>query len=309
MSRRALQAATAVLSGFAVGLIMASVIGGTGGGHARQTTSTPAAGGRPILPPDIAASFARLTSSLDGGTVQLALAPIGVGPATLLGHDAPSSGLEPIRLVALVALLRERGARGLIASESADAHAAIVRGQAGAMGRLADDLVQDRGGLAGAGDYFANVLSASGDDATDVSTTGIGDATFDQTSVTPSAAVKFLRALGRRCLLARATTGYVLQLMREAAANQPWGLGAVGAGLRVALIGGAGQQADGTYVVRQSGIVGSGLAAVAVVLVAHPLGVGAAALEDGRQMLTTTARWLIGELEPAVGSRAMCDGP
>jgi hypothetical protein len=262
----------------------------------------------PVLAPDAAASFKRLTAQLPG-RLEVAVAPVGAGLTEVLGPDQAAHGWSTTKVPVLVALLkarRERGLAGLTVAQAALAESAITESNNEAVLSLFGDLEQMKGGLIGASRYIQGLFRASGDEETIVATAPPPSGavtTFGQTEWRPSEAVKFFRALALNCLLPAGQTGYVLTLMEHVESSESWGLGAAGFD-SIAFKGGWGPDATGAYLVRQSAIIDPGSSrAVAVSVVAFP---GSGAFSAGVEMLARAGTWLRRELTLAPRDRVGC---
>jgi len=304
---RTLNVALAVLVLAAGAVVLAtSLLGGDDGGSTAVSTSASAnprseqsAEGRErqaFFPSDLERSFARFART-QPGRVDLALAPLGRGPVRLLGSKFAGHAWSAMKVPLLVALLREAGGpTGLSPAQRRQAEAALTRSDNDAAIALFDELQRRRGGLNGASAAIERVLRRVGDNATKVNTlpNDEGFTTFGQTGWSATQATLFFRALARGCLLDREGTGYVLRTMRDVVADQRWGLGDAGlpAGTRVALKGGWGPEQRDAYLVRQSGIVGSGATGYVVTIVARPSGRGEASFATGREINSAAARWI-----------------
>lgn len=199
-------------------------------------------------------------------------------------------GMSTTKVLILAALLRERGGvSGLSSSERTLAYSAITQSDNQAILGLFSALERDRGGLVGASAYATSLVRDAGDPATTVTTAPPPPAyatTFGQTPWRTTDEVRFFRYLALGCLLSPPSTAYVLGLMRSIEPSERWGLGSAGFPT-VAFKGGWGPLGSG-YGVRQTGIVGSGRAAVVVALAADP----ASTFDTGTSVLTEVARWL-----------------
>lgn len=246
----------------------------------------------PVLDGAAASSFRRMASALPG-RVEVALAPLGAGSDETLGNDAAAHGWSTTKVPVLVALLKAREG-DLTAAERTSAQSAITESSNESILDLFHELEQIEGGLIGASEYVEELLRLSGDQETIVATAPPPPGavtTFGQTEWRPRNAVKFFSALARGCLLSAWSTSYVIDLMRHIEPSESWGLGSAGLP-DVAFKGGWGPEADGAYLVRQSGIVDVGSAkAVAVAIVAFPPA-GSASFETGTAMVTDVAVWL-----------------
>lgn len=331
-----LYASALVLAGFAAGVVLAASLGGgstttttsaavpaAGVASSTRTTNSKATAGasssvpqtQAAAPPVASVLAANAKNSLTGlsrempGTIQIAVQPANGGQPETLGGDQPSHGWSTMKVPVLVALIQERGAAGLTGTEQSEATQAIEASDNAAILALFSDLEQARGGVNGASDAVQSVLRASGDTSTVVATAPAppgAATTFGQTEWAPSDSLRFFSSLLRGCLLPHAQTEYVLGLMRNVITADRWGLGSAGFQGPVALKGGWGPEPDGSYLVRQDGVVGDGSSAVVVAMVAHPQGGGSTAFDSGTAMLTRTAEWLQQEIRFSPHARQPC---
>lgn len=259
----------------------------------------------PPLAADARASFARLRASLaPDARISIAIQPLGRGPMQILGGDPAMQAMSTSKVLILSALLRDRGgAARLTAEQKSLAETAITESDNDSILSLFSDLEADKGGLSAASAYATNLLREAGDDATQVTTAppppGYAT-TFGQTPWTPTAEVTFFRALARGCILPAADTNYVLGLMREIEPSESWGLGSASYP-HVAFKGGWGPEPNG-YGVRQTGIIGTGDAAVVVSIAADP----ATSFTTGQSVLDQIAQWLPTEIRPVARPAVPC---
>ena len=199
------------------------------------------------------------------------------------------------KVLILSALLRDKGGvHNLTPEQMLLARAAITQSDNNAILALFSDLEADRDGLLGASAYATSLLRRVGDDQTEVTTAppppGYAT-TFGQTPWTPTAEVRFFRALALGCILPRPDTDFQLGLMRNIEPSESFGLGSAGF-QQVAFKGGWGPEPDDQYGVRQTGIIGAGDSGVVVSLIADPVSTFAV----GQSVLDQVAQWLRGEV-------------
>jgi hypothetical protein len=324
VNRSLLHAAALLLAGVAVGVALAAALGSRSATtrsvepalgrerpvHVRPVPGTSRSNPAPrrprvpmnssasLLAPGAVGSFAELTRSLPG-QAQLAVGSLDDSAVVILDGDLPSAAWSTSKPLVLAALLKERGAAGLTAAQRQEATLAIEQSDNQSILDLWHDLEAAEGGLDGASAYAQQLLRESGDPVTVVATAPPppgGVTTFGQTQWTPRASVLFYRALARGCLLPHPQTSFILGLMRSIAPVDRWGLGSADFPQPVAFKGGWGPDVNGSYLVRQDGIIGSGPRAVVVAIVAHPPGVGTASFDTGTSMLTRIASWLARQL-------------
>ena len=199
------------------------------------------------------------------------------------------------KILILSALLRDKdGLHNFTPEQILFARAAITLSDNSAILALFSDLEADKGGLLGASAYATSLLRRVGDDQTQVTTAppppGYAT-TFGQTPWTPTAEVRFFRALALSCVLPRADTDFELELMRDIEPSESFGLGSAGFP-QVAFKGGWGPEPDDQYGVRQTGIIGAGDSGLVVSLIADPVSTFAV----GQSVLDQVAQWLRGEV-------------
>jgi len=238
------------------------------------------------------ASFARLQDRLEGeARISIAVEPLGVGPVQILGGNPAMQGMSTTKILILSALLRDKdGVHNFTPEQTLLARAAITLSDNSAILALFSDLEADKGGLLRASAYATSLLRSVGDDQTQVSTAPppAGYATtFGQTPWTPTAEVRFFRALALDCVLPRADTDFELELMRDIEPSESFGLGSAGFP-QVAFKGGWGPEPENQYGVRQTGIIGAGDSGLVVSLVADPVSTFAV----GQSVLDQVAQWL-----------------
>ncbi len=255
-----------------------------------------------------AGSFTRMRATLPG-PVAVALAPLGRGPAIVLGPAAPAHGWSTTKVPVLVALMRALRSQGLSRQQTERARRAITQSDNQSILDLFADLESLKGGLAAASKAVQQGFRRSGDHETIVATAPPPPGavtTFGQTEWSPQAGVRFFSALSRDCLMSSSDSGFVLRLMESIEPSERWGLGSGGFNVPVAFKGGWGPEPSGRYLVRQSGVIDpQSPSGVAVSIVAYPPA-GANSFKVGAQMLTTTARWLRSQLLLKPRPRSRC---
>jgi hypothetical protein len=251
----------------------------------------------PLVASGGGASFASLRAGLGNPPMGVAVAPVGKGSIQVFGDFAlstrPGAQAWSTMKVALVAqLLRDRGGfAALTAADRQQAKAALTESDNGAAAAIFKQLEADHGSLPAASAAVTALLRDAGDAATQVSHTTGGNphavSTYGQTPWSAAAAVRLLRALVRGCALGTGATNYELRLMAQVHNERGWGIGAAGYTVPVAFKGGWGQAADGSWVVRQLGVVGSRRAAAIVAIVTR-----ASSFEAGQALVTKAAQWV-----------------
>lgn len=223
----------------------------------------------------LAASF-RLVAAGTGLTVGVAVAPVGRSArATLvLGDRTPGVAWSTIKVPLAVAAER---ANGRSAAESD----AIINSDNAA----AEQLWASLGSASEASQKVTAVLREAGDATTTVPATQLraGFTVFGQTQWTLPAAAAFTAHLP--CL---SGTAHVISLMGQVAGNQQWGVEIMATPRSTAVKGGWGPGADGSYLVRQLGLItfaDGRRSAVAMSAVGGSMSAGIAALN-------AVANWL-----------------
>ncbi|HWD85290.1 MAG TPA: hypothetical protein VG321_06040 [Solirubrobacteraceae bacterium] len=237
-------------------------------------------------------AFARLASGLPGELV-VAVAPWPDRGALVLGEDRPFHAWSTIKVPILVALLTLVHREALTPEHRELARLAITESDNSAILELFVLLEGLAGGSTGAAGVLERLFRLSNDDRTAVTLAPPppGAITpFGQVGWRAADSVRFFAALAGGRLLSAADTRYVLDLMAQVIPEQRWGLGR----LRepVAFKGGWGPEADGTCLVRQSGVVfRDGATAVSFVAVPPP---GEESFDVGVGMVSQAAEWIAG---------------
>jgi hypothetical protein len=267
--------------------------------HARAASAPPAHA--------VSSSFAGLQAQL-GGSVGLAVAPLGAGPIQTFGRvqtaHAWSTSKVPV-LVTLLATEKQRG-RELSADDRDNATLALTESDNAAVEALFSSLEQLRGGLVPASEAIEGMFRRAGDQTAVVNTApnDEGFTTYGQSEWSLRDEIIFYRALARGCLVDSTDTDYVLGLMRDVIPSQRWGAGSAGypSSADVKFKGGWGP-VDGAYQVRQTAIIGSGNQGYTMSMIALP---ASGSFTDGTNMLTAIAAWArqhfdVGARQPTVG--------
>ncbi|OZC49073.1 hypothetical protein CH289_18000 [Rhodococcus sp. RS1C4] len=206
------------------------------------------------LPPNgamvLRAEFDRVASTYSG-RLGLAYIPVGGGQVQVLGDWSTGVAWSTIKVPLAVAALRASASNGLSSATSA-----IVNSDNAA----AENLWASLGDATSAASAVEQVLTDGGDAATDVQDTRIRDGytPFGQTDWSLVQQAQFSSEL--QCVDTGPT---VVELMHRVSSDQSWGLGRLPGS---AFKGGWGPSDDGSYLVRQLGIleVAGGYTAVAI---------------------------------------------
>ncbi|MGV8875863.1 MAG: hypothetical protein ACOH2Q_25310, partial [Rhodococcus sp. (in: high G+C Gram-positive bacteria)] len=227
----------------------------------------------PLPVADLAAEFAALESTV-GGSIGLALVPVGGGAATVLGSWLSGVAWSTAKVPLALAALRHGGDEVL-----ADATAAIERSDNAA----AESLWGSLGDQGTAGAAVESVLRQGGDAATTVQQERIRPefSAFGQTEWSTQDQAAF--AAGLSCIPDAAA---VIEMMSSVVPEQHWGLGQLS---DAAFKGGWGPSVEGGYDVRQIGIVTTVAGRVGVAIAAQP---DSGSFADGTAMLDAVGGWL-----------------
>lgn len=242
-------------------------------------------------------SFRALQSRL--GPVGLVAGPVGrSGGAERLGSLRSGSAWSTIKLPIALRILQD-GARG----EDEDLiRRALTASDNAAAAALWSTLSARYGGPPGAAQAVEEVLAQGGDRATRVSTQGRGSfSPYGQTEWGLSGAQKFVAGLAGGCTRDADAAARVLGLMGEVIPEQSWGLGSVVRPARFK--GGWGPGIEGTYLVRQLGVIASsaGRREVAVAIAASP-----GSFEAGSAALTSLAQWTARHMDTRAARSRRC---
>jgi hypothetical protein len=229
----------------------------------------------PPVPAELAAAFTQLSGQI-GGRIGIAYAPIDHPQrVSTLGTWSSGPAWSTIKVPLSLALLRQDDARGV----TDDMRKAITASDNAA----ADQIWQALGPHATAATKVRSVLADAGQPVPDVPSevTRAGFSAFGQTQWSLRDQVRFL---AHAACDPRDTP--VLDLMGDVIASQRWGLGAID---EARFKGGWGPEPDGSYLVRQYGLITTdrGQLAVAIAAVAESGG-----FADGTAVLTQMAQWL-----------------
>jgi hypothetical protein len=253
-----------------------------------------------FLKADASASFESLAASLPA-TVGLAVEPFGSEEVREFGSLLSSGHAWSSIKVPILATVEREQDETLGPEEEAWATSAITASDNEAAAALFGTIEGRQGGLDGASAAVGETLHAGGSTGTVVATAPPPPgavSTYGQTEWPVGEAVRFFRSLGRCDVLGPSGTGYVESLMENVIPEQRWGLGEGGfrSGWRVAMKGGWGpdSEADGGYLVRQSGLIQGGRAGVAVAMIAID---ESGSYPAGAADLSQMAQWLAGELK------------
>lgn len=246
-----------------------------------------------VVPSGASASFAALAGQL-GGSVGIAVAPLGEGSIRTLGSLQEGHAWSTMKVPVLTTLLGDYEARGQSLSPQgrSDATLALEQSDNAAAEALFGTLEQLHGGLVGASQAVQRTLNNAGDLSTTINTApnSGGFTTWGQSIWSTTGEVQFYRQLARGCLLDPHDTTYVLGLMRNVTSSQRWGAGAAGypSTVPLAFKAGWGPDASGGYLVRQTAIVGSGSHGYVLSTIALPEG---GSFSQGVSMVTALANW------------------
>lgn len=238
----------------------------------RTTTTTTSQAPTSTTPSrSLAASFARLKLPDDVG---VAIAPVGGGPAIVLGDQTARVAWSTIKIPLALAAQRKNGPSPLTETAIVDSDN--------------DAALQLRLSLGTPGEArtaVSEVLRSGNDTATEVVRIKQADETFGLTPWPLANAATFTAALP--CL---ADTTSILGFMGTTASNQEWGLKVMTKPKATAVKGGWGPGDQGGVEVRQIGLITfPGGAQTAVAMSSYPEG---AEMGTGVANLNRVARWL-----------------
>ena len=170
------------------------------------------------------------------------------------GELVSGSAWSTIKVPIALRILEDAGGpEGLTAEQDEQIRLAITASDNEAAAALFDGLTGTYGGVQGAADAVTEILREAGDDVTQVSTVGrAGFSAYGQTEWSLEAQHQFMSALIDDCIGNPDSNAYLLELMR-AVTSDTWGLGASSA--PALWKGGWGPGEDGSYLLRQMGVV------------------------------------------------------
>jgi hypothetical protein len=256
----------------------------------------PSEAGGAILGGEAEASFEALAASLSA-QVGLAVVPLAGGTVHEFGDLREGHAWSSIKVPILTTVMREQG-EALDPEEESWATSALTASDNEAAAALFGRLEEAHGGLGGASQAVESELRMAGDSTTAVATAPPPPgavSTYGQTEWSLLGSVRFYGSLADGCLLGPGGTEYVGGLMESVIPEQRWGLGEAGfpSGWSVGMKGGWGPEANGAYLVRQSGFVREGDRGLAVAMMAID---DSGTYTAGAADLTRVAQWLAGEL-------------
>jgi len=255
------------------------------------------AGGGKFLGAGAKSSFEAMAAGL-GAQVGLAIEPLGseevVEFGSLLGSGHAWSSIKP---AILSTVMKEQG-ESLGAEEEAWAEGAITASDNEDAAALFRTIEGRQGGLDGASAAVGETIHEGGSGSTVVATApppAGAVSTYGQTGWPVGEAVRFYHGLAT-CRVQG--TSYIEGLMENVIGEQRWGLGQASfpADPRVGMKGGWGPdtEANGGYLVRQSGFVQAAEGGIAVAMIAID---ESGSYPAGAEDLSTIAQWLAQELK------------
>lgn len=268
--------------------------------HAPRTSPSPATNALPaadpttgsLISPAARSSFSTLSSQL-GGSIGLAVAPLGDGQVETLGTLQTARAWSTMKVPVIATLLHNYETSNKILSPGGHDYArrAIEESDNAAAEALFGELERIGGGLSGASAAVEQTLRTAGDTTTTINTSPNtqGFTTWGQSLWSARGEVLFFQALARGCLLVPDNTSLILDLMRNVTPSQRWGAGAAGypPAASVAFKAGWGPESGG-YLVRQTAIIGSGNHGYVVSYLARPVG---GSFDQGVRVITALASW------------------
>ncbi|WP_153275413.1 hypothetical protein [Rhodococcus sp. P1Y] len=229
-------------------------------------------------PPPSASSMLRdefeAIASSYSGRLGMAYVPVGGGQVQVLGDWSTGVAWSTIKVPLAVAALRQ-----VESSSLSSATSAIIDSDNGS----AEDLWSSLGDPSSAALAVEQVLIDGGDGSTDVQENRVrsGYTPFGQTEWSLPSQAQFASEL--QCVDGGAS---VVELMHQISSDQSWGLGHIAGS---AFKGGWGPAEDGSYLVRQLGIVDVADGFTAVAIAAEP---ESGSFSDGTVMLDVVAEML-----------------
>jgi hypothetical protein len=262
-----------------------------------NTDGAVSGGGGKFLGSNAEASFEAMAASLPA-QVGMAVEPLGseevIEFGTLLHSGHAWSSIKP---AILSTVLAEQGEH-LGPEEESWAEGAITASDNEDAAALFHTIEGRHGGLEGASAAVGNTIHEGGSASTIVATAPPPPgavSTYGQTEWPVGEAVRFYHGLAT-CRVRG--TSYIEGLMEQVIPEQRWGLGEANwpSGDRVGMKGGWGPdtEANGGYLVRQSGFVQNSGGGVAVAMIAID---ESGSYPAGASDLTAMAQWLAGELK------------
>ena len=254
-------------------------------------------GGGKLLGPNADSSFDAMAAGLPA-EVGMAIEPLGseevIEFGTLLNSGHAWSSIKP---AILSTVLAEQGEQ-LGPEEESWAEGAITASDNEDAADLFHTIEGRQGGLGGASAAVGNTIHEGGSTGTVVATAPPPPgavSTYGQTEWPVGEAVRFYHGLAT-CKVHG--TSYIEGLMEDVIAEQRWGLGQASfpSGARVGMKGGWGpdSEANGGYLVRQSGFVQDSRGGIAVAMIAID---ESGSYPAGADDLSAMAQWLAGELK------------
>lgn len=230
-----------------------------------------------------AAEFESFAAGIDGEAGLVVGSP--GSPGAGFGEPPIAPAWSTIKVpIALAVLQTFGGPDGLSAEQKAGMERALTLSDNEAAAELFSDLSTQ--GVAA--DAVTEILRSAGDGKTRVSTVGRdGFSTYGQTEWSLGRQHEFLSALVGGCLVDRASSQYVLDLMGRVTSDT-WGLGAVGHPARWK--GGWGPDPDGNYLLRQMGVVNLDGEPLLVTLAVQPAD---GTFASGQTQATKLAKWAL----------------
>jgi hypothetical protein len=250
--------------------------------------STPQAGGANVLSPSASSSFDSLAAST-GGEIGVAMGPVGSDAVEQLGSLQTGAAWSTIKVPIAARVIEDAGGVAALPVSTRDlVGRAITASDNAAAAELWSQLGSTHSGPSGASAAVGELLAASGDSRTTVSTVGRdGFSPYGQTEWSLVAQEQFMSALAAGCV-APAASGELRRLMEQVVPDQRWGLGSANAAAYFK--GGWGPGTDGRYLVRQVGVVEQDGGAIAVALAAIP---SDGQFASGTATATRLAQWVV----------------
>lgn len=235
-----------------------------------------------------------------GGRVGIAAVGLDGGSVAVTNGDGPPFAWSTTKLLISAQLLRDVGGPSALSihqrSMMNEALSASVNEAATSMNT---DVKNRHGGVVGAAAAMTGMLRQAGDETTDVRPGATPESNYGLTQWDAKGEALFMAALARGCLLDSASSKFLIGEMGHVVEGQTWGLGRIGS---PAYKGGWGPDDNGTYLVRQVGLVRAPDGhEYAVAITARAAG---GSQDSGQRLLSEVAEWLAQRITSAPAATA-----
>lgn len=235
-----------------------------------------------------------------GGQVGIAAVGLDGGPVAVANGDGPPYAWSTTKLLISTQLLRDVGNPSALSSQQRSMmHEALSASVNEAATSMNTDVKNRHGGVVGAAAAMTELLRQAGDETTNVRPGATPESNYGLTQWDAKGEALFMASLARGCLLDSGSTKFLIGEMGHVAESQSWGLGRIGS---PAYKGGWGPDDNGTYLVRQVGLVrASDGHEYAVAITARAAG---GSQESGQRLLSDVAEWLAQRITSAPAATA-----